>query len=330
MTRKTTPRAGKKPASMKILAKPKPLAKPAKAVAKPKPVAKPAKAVAKPAKLVAKPAKVVAKPAKVVAKPAKVVAKPLPEVKPTKAVAKPAKEPAAPVQPTKAVAAPKAPGKGKSGSNPKVPGTPKPPAETPLDRVRTALERHGLLMLADNVRPAVAQLVVGAPIPGSWWGHAKGKVIYAVASALENDPDVATAKLVDGKVTFVHRRLWPALVAVGSEVARWQTDGLSPAATDLFDEVEINGRMASEDRELDFDAKTRRAAFGAVAERLLAATHDEHTTSGAHSTVVESWEAWSARRGVGKLPNPKDARAELAAAIARLGGGGTPPWERRR
>lgn len=195
--------------------------------------------------------------------------------------------------------------------------------------VRAELERIGLLMLADNTRPAVAQLMVGGPITGSWWGHKKGKAIYAFTTELEADEDVATAKLVDGKVTFIHRRLWPALVAVGSEAAPWQTDGLSEAAEELFAEVQSRGMMASDDRDLDWDAKTRRAAFGAVAERLLGATRDAHTTSGAHSTIVESWSEWATRRGVDEIPDVDEAKATLMEAIAELGGG-MPPWERRR
>lgn len=195
---------------------------------------------------------------------------------------------------------------------------------------RAALDKYGLLMLADNARPAVAQLIAGEKIAGSWWAHKKGKAIYAASTALENDPDVATAKLIDGKVTFIHRRLWPALVAIGSARAPWQTDGLTEAADELLAEVDSRGTIASDDRDLDWDAKTRRAAFGAVAERLLCATRDAHTSSGAHSTVVESWEAWAERREVEDLPDVDDARAELESAIKALGGNGMAPWERRR
>ena len=77
-----------------------------------------------------------------------------------------------------------------------------------VKRARAALERWGLLLLQDPVLPSLATLIAGAPIRGSWWGHARGGDIFRVANELEQE--VVTAKLIDGKVTFVHRRLWPA------------------------------------------------------------------------------------------------------------------------
>jgi len=70
-------------------------------------------------------------------------------------------------------------------------------------------------MLLESARgplPNVAQLVAGEPINGSWWGHARGHEIYAEINTLDESPDVVRMRLVNGKVTLVHRRLWPALV----------------------------------------------------------------------------------------------------------------------
>jgi hypothetical protein len=65
--------------------------------------------------------------------------------------------------------------------------------------------------------PCVAEAVAGQPIVGSWWAHPKGHVIFAVLSALDDSDDVRCFKLVEGKVTFVHRRVWPALVRLATE-----------------------------------------------------------------------------------------------------------------
>jgi hypothetical protein len=59
--------------------------------------------------------------------------------------------------------------------------------------------------------PCVAEAVAGQPIVGSWWAHPRGKAIFAALSELDDSDDVRCFKLVDGKVTFVHRRVWPAL-----------------------------------------------------------------------------------------------------------------------
>lgn len=76
-----------------------------------------------------------------------------------------------------------------------------------------ALVEHGMLLQsARGPLPNVAQLVAGEPIKGSWWGHPQGHEIFNVLQALDESPDVVRLRLVNGKVTLVHRRLWPALV----------------------------------------------------------------------------------------------------------------------
>ena len=62
--------------------------------------------------------------------------------------------------------------------------------------------------------PNLAEHVVGEPIRGSWWGHARSHEIFAVINAVLASPDVVATRLVNGKVTLIHRRRWPALVRV--------------------------------------------------------------------------------------------------------------------
>ena len=58
----------------------------------------------------------------------------------------------------------------------------------------------------------MAQLVAGEPIAGSWWGHPASHEIFEVINRLAASPDVARMRLVNHRVTLVHRRLWPALL----------------------------------------------------------------------------------------------------------------------
>lgn len=62
----------------------------------------------------------------------------------------------------------------------------------------------------------VAEMIAGEPIRirGSWWGHPAGRAIYDALNSLADSPDVVSTRLVGGKVTLIHRRLWPALVRV--------------------------------------------------------------------------------------------------------------------
>jgi hypothetical protein len=79
------------------------------------------------------------------------------------------------------------------------------------------VKRHGIvLQAARGPVPSLAEAIVGGPIRGSWWGHAKGHEIFRVAEAVSDHPDVLVCKLVEGKVTYVHRRLWPALVKLSA------------------------------------------------------------------------------------------------------------------
>jgi hypothetical protein len=76
---------------------------------------------------------------------------------------------------------------------------------------------HGaVLESAKGAIPSLAQAIAGEPIRGSWWGHPKGNQIYMLLNDVSDSPDVVRCRLVDGKITLVHRRLWPALVKMAS------------------------------------------------------------------------------------------------------------------
>ena len=60
--------------------------------------------------------------------------------------------------------------------------------------------------------PTLAEFIAGEPIRGSWWGHRKATQIFRCSRALRDSDDILVCRLVEGKVTYVHRRLWPALI----------------------------------------------------------------------------------------------------------------------
>jgi hypothetical protein len=60
--------------------------------------------------------------------------------------------------------------------------------------------------------PNLVEFIAGEPVKGNWWSHPKSHLIFALTRLVRDSPDVLTCRLVDGKVTFVHRRVWPALV----------------------------------------------------------------------------------------------------------------------
>lgn len=78
-----------------------------------------------------------------------------------------------------------------------------------------ALREHGMLLeSARGPLPSVAEMVAGERILGSWWSHRASHAIFDALNSLADSPDVVRTRLVNGKVTLVHRRLWPALARV--------------------------------------------------------------------------------------------------------------------
>lgn len=90
-----------------------------------------------------------------------------------------------------------------------------------LDWVR---EQGVVMQSARGPVPSLAERVAGGPIRGSWWGHPSGHEIYRVLNEVRASPDVVAVRLINGKVTLIHRRLWPALVRVAD---RFPSDHLA-------------------------------------------------------------------------------------------------------
>src|SRR5437588_12294056 len=103
------------------------------------------------------------------------------------------------------------------------------------------LRNRGVLLAADARLPSVATIVAAEPIRGSWWAHPKAHAIFAATSALARHPDAMALLLVSRKVTFVHRRLWPAILTIGLARERWQRKGLPAGARALLKRVEKAG-----------------------------------------------------------------------------------------
>jgi hypothetical protein len=79
----------------------------------------------------------------------------------------------------------------------------------PLEWVR---EQGIVLQAAKGPVPNLVDWVAGEPIRGSWWSHRSAPEIFAVLGELLASQDVVATRLINGNVTLVHRRLWPALV----------------------------------------------------------------------------------------------------------------------
>jgi len=181
--------------------------------------------------------------------------------------------------------------------------------------LRTASEALELLrrqrVVTLTPSPGLKSLVgeIAGEVRGSWWGHPQGRLVFAIASALEDSPEVLGGKLVGGKVAFVHRDLWPQLVRVvlDPDWKRAASKGLSAPAKQLLTEVERKGKLR-----LDGRAPARLP----LEKRGLVLSTSEHTESGRHAVVLRSWSDWApdAVRKAARALDLEQASAELRSA----------------
>ncbi len=134
---------------------------------------------------------------------------------------RPARAPASGAKQRKQRAAPRP--KPKARAKPKRPARARPKRTAPARRAsgggaakwQKFVERHGVVLAsARGAVPSVAEAIAGEPIVGSWWSHPKADAIFDALSAIDDSDEIRCFKLVDHKITFVHRRLWPALACL--------------------------------------------------------------------------------------------------------------------
>jgi hypothetical protein len=79
--------------------------------------------------------------------------------------------------------------------------------------------------------PSLAELIAGGPLRGSWWAHRKGNEILLLSRAIRRSPDVLVCRLVDGRITYVHRRKWPAVVSMAGRFSKQRLAALKEVHT---------------------------------------------------------------------------------------------------
>ncbi len=185
-----------------------------------------------------------------------------------------------------------------------------------VERVRVVLDREGLLVCHDPLLPSATTLIAGQPIRGTWWSHAKGSLIYDALGCL--DEDVAWPKLVRGKVTLLHRHLWPALLAAATSGSSWQTHKLKDDGKWLLEQVSRKKSLRSDELELPRGSRKMGAVVTDLEQRLLVCTRSEHTEGGHHARFVETWAVWRDRIDLGKAKVPPlDHALELLTSPVR-------------
>lgn len=147
-------------------------------------------------------------------------------------------------------------------------------------RVVTEVPAHGPTSL-------VAEMM--GEVSGSWREHAKGRLVYRIGRQLRASPEVLSVRLVDGKVAFVDRSLWPEVyrIAMEPERRRRSLTGLSEEALGLLTLVEKEG--IAKLPKTGAWAKPREA----LEVRLLVHVSEAQNEEGEHQTVLRSWRGWA-------------------------------------
>jgi hypothetical protein len=150
---------------------------------------------------------------------------------------------------------------------------------------------------------------------------------------LAEDPGVLSTKLIAGKVTYVHPRLWGAVYALGCAREGWQMDELSAGGKWLLAQVDGDGEIQT-----DLLVPPTRVrvpdASRELERRLLVHATEVHTASGAHAKVLQTWPRWAAESSQQpKSMSSDEARGQLEDAARQLAaevvdGVAELPWQR--
>jgi hypothetical protein len=179
------------------------------------------------------------------------------------------------------------------------------------------LAQHGLLMKADSKLPSVTTMIAGEPIRGSWWAHPQAHTIFFALRDLESHPDLLLVKLVAGKDTLAHRKLWPEVVSIALAQEPWQTRNLPPDAAALLKKINISGEIESAG-----------PAARLLESRLLVRGIQVHSHDGHHRKRLKTWQRWAARAGQSLDDLPASNQAKLT--LEEIWPAAKWPWPKRK
>ena len=90
--------------------------------------------------------------------------------------------------------------------------------------IRFIRQRGVVLESAMGLEASLARIVSGGQIRGSWWSHREGKKIYAAIRKARESKAILVCGLARGRITYIHRRLWPYFVRLAEQFPRHALD----------------------------------------------------------------------------------------------------------
>ncbi len=194
--------------------------------------------------------------------------------------------------------------------------------------------KYGVVLHSDPRFPSLVNMVAEETVHGSWWRHPRAHRIFQVAGKLTENPDVLLTKLVSGKDTYIHRRVWTHFLAVATSKDSWQLSGLPDLTLSLLNAVEAREELRTDEfaREVHFEVKDLGEMARQLERRLLVYGEDIHTQRGFHAKLLRDWRRWM--KLVGFEPNSvdvSDAKQALEALVdginKEFAAAGTLPWK---
>jgi hypothetical protein len=190
------------------------------------------------------------------------------------------------------------------------------------------VRREGILPLTPTAGfSSFVEAVAGERPKGSWWGHPKGHLIFELCNALDDSGDVLFLKLLKGKVTLVHRDVWPFLFRYATDPGRIAAARrkLSEDARSLLTSLHRTGELRLDEHARRHELATKdgrkrlKKGREALERSLLCLSSEVHTGSGAHALVLRMWERWATTSLVDAAKGLRFDEAEAALRDACKG-----------
>jgi len=88
----------------------------------------------------------------------------------------------------------------------------------PFDPVEFVRDHGIVLESAKGQVPTLAEAIAREVIRGNWWQHPKSRQIFIATRRVRESADILVSRHLGGRITYVHRRLWPALYKLRRDI----------------------------------------------------------------------------------------------------------------
>lgn len=158
-----------------------------------------------------------------------------------------------------------------------------------LGKIVKEAKNRGWLMEADSKLPSAVTVIVGKPVKGSWWGHAKGNLIYNTCNMLYYEKDLICLKLINGKRTYLHRQYWNLIYNLIQSNQKDLEKSISAKAKKIFKDVEKKKLLRADESGNAKAYALMKPSLKELEKTVLCCSQSVHTESGFHATELISW-----------------------------------------